>query len=256
MTFLNCFPLLVPLIVYLKIDPFYYVFVLICPDNVLINILIVLLRALLSFLCVVFAVRHFNMILVAGLESLRTVKCRLNSLVPKSFDYHLSNKTPAWQWVQCMKSVFEYRVFFTFFVFYAQEVLSNVAFASMTTALVAGVIVNFGSLRMYHLAPFPVYFASVSLSLVIPVLCFGLLPFVTSVIESSDKVLRQWMVQARVFPLIRRRLFRREIRSLVPCSVKMMLGNYNFMVVRNSVTMSFFRRYCEYTINACLSIPL
>jgi hypothetical protein len=253
---LNFLPLLVPLVVFLNIEPFYYVFVLILPDHVLSYKLILLLRTVLSLSCVFLAVRHINITLVVVFVFLRRVKLCLDSLAPIPFKAYSRNKTPSCDWIKCIQSVLGYRIFYAFFIFYVQDLLSNIACVTITAGLATGIIANFGSLMMYHLTPFPVYIASVNLSLAIPVLSLLLFPFITGVLESSNKVHRQWMKQARVFPRIRRRLFLREIRSIVPCSVKLTFGNYNFMIFDNAVTVAYFRKYVEYTINACLSISL
>jgi hypothetical protein len=257
MVFFNCFlPLLVLPSIYARMDPFYYVFAPILPDYALIHLLFVLLRTLLSFMAIFLAVRHLNTVLVTGFVFLLRVQACLDSFVSKSIDPFFHPNIPAWHWIKCIQSVFQYRVHYNFFAFYAQEFLSNISTASMAVALAEGIILNFSSLRMSHLLPVPVAVVFVTLSLAIPVLSAVCFPFVPGVLESSDKVRRQWMLQATSFPPVKRRLFLREIRSLIPCTIKMSVGKYNFRILDHSVNIAYFRRYVEYTINACLSIPL
>jgi hypothetical protein len=256
MTVINCTaPFLVFSAVKARLDPFYYIFVMILPNHPQLNVLIVSLRGFLCLCCLILGYRHFNMVCIIGFVLLRNVRDCLECLVLKTPELYLSQKMPAWHWIKCRKCVSEYRVFFTFFVFYAQEMLSNIVFASMTVALVAGIILNFSILRFYNLFPLPLLIIISFRGVVFFVLAAKCFPVVTGILESSSRIQRQWIQQARAFPPMRRRLFLREIRCLMPCGVKMSVGKCNFMLVDNAVKMTYFRRYVEYTINACLSVP-
>jgi hypothetical protein len=252
---LQFIPFLVPPCIYARLDPFYYVFRLFMPNpNLIITLLIGLLRLFLSFCCTVLAIRHISLTMLMGFVYYRRTQEYLNTLVPKKLGKYAKFHAPRWSWIMGLQTVFEYRVFYSFFTFFAQDFLNNISCGLVAMALCAGITSNFVIIRMINLMPSIIYIGILGIGVMISIVSSVLFPFLAGVLKSSYKVHRQWILQANAFPSNRRKLFVREIRSLLPCGVKLSLGTYNFITFDSTITVAFLRRYFEYTVNLCLSV--
>jgi hypothetical protein len=155
-----------------------------------------------------------------------------------------------------LNSLREHELFLLFFNSFAQKFLSNNLSAGIAIGMTAGICLNFVSLRMYSVIPMPtfLFFPIASVLVIVGVSLW--FPYGIMANDMFSDIIRNRLLQINAYPIGYRKLLLKKIISIKPGAAGCMVGDTMVAPFHRSTQTAYFRKQLDYTISACLSIPV
>jgi hypothetical protein len=273
--YINCLRLILiflpPFGMLLKIDPFFYSIPYFLPNRLMIFLGpygFIVLRWFLITIALLEICRNLIFLFILLFTLLQNIIGSLkfilelgNSVgrqIPRRVELNTTEQERSLAWIlsyRSMKSIRCFRTLQIVFVPRLQVILSNVFCSLLAIGLAASVVSNFVTFRMSYLIPMPLFLYFPCMSFYTAVLIYASMFQGIRIHGTFESILRGWRTQAITFPR-KNKLFSREVRSISPFTVKVMLGNNSFFQLKRSVKTTFYWALIERSINAMLSIKI
>jgi hypothetical protein len=251
--------IVVPFVVFVQGDPFYYVLRHIPPNSLSFDVIKYIIRVLLSVIGFSTFCRTLSLALififgicVCGIEAL-TIQLNASKRIRYSFCLHRRTSSC---WLRIMQSISDYVMFKIFLYSSAYKFTCNAA--SLGISLLTAVVIcsGFATIRMPLVIPMPFYimFPAVLVIYVIGVSVW--FPYAINANDMFTEIKANWIRTLDVFPKLRRTYLVRHVKGIKVEGVAIMLGDYKFSGFNRSSITGCFKRSIEYLITACLSIQI
>jgi hypothetical protein len=255
---LQAIQILIPFIVLMRWDPFYYVFrLLFCKQSSFVFEYFVRVGlssvALLVFSRTISQALVFVFILCECCIECVQLLLTSSNISTRSMKFQGLRHVP-WSWIQILRSLSDYKGFLLLFNLFAKKFLGNNIVVGIASVTVVFVTSGFATIRLVRLVPMPYYLLFPVSMVFVYFGTFIWFPYGVKVNYIFKQVVRNWYFQINEIPKSRRKLLLKEVNGIKVGVVAVMIGDYTFSDFEQGTPAGCFRRSLEYLITACLSI--
>lgn len=215
-----------------------------------------LVRIYVSVVCTVETCRHMCLIFIMFANTLQTGKIMSKGTIATGIlhsDMRISSARKNMLSLSCLINEDHQSRLCMFLMSKFQESSTLVVFG---LGLFAGIIFNTGSIKLWNILPFWLYFYFPSVSGIIVLIISILLPQAQVINDYSVMVLHKWNVEIMMEPDIKERnILRKKLKSLKPKKLHVGIHEVRFFSIDRSTKAEFYVRILDNTINLSLAIP-